>query len=129
MIKLIALAFCLDFGVDQCDLPIISVPEQELPVIYADPKYPRGRYAHGRYDPHTKTVYLNKRHIATLSGWELRELIYHELGHAYLGLKHRSDEGIMNPYNPKANYWVNKNGSNWWQLVNSMREYAKELVK
>jgi len=110
------LTFCAESGQKHCDPTITIEKDSYFPTIWIDPKHPEGRLAHGVCDLYTGRIALRGSHITQISKYELKELIYHELGHCVLGLGHTDGPNIMNSGNPDALYWVRKDGSNWQAL-------------
>jgi len=65
----------------------------------------------------TKKIIINYNHWVKLDPVHRKELMYHELGHCALNLKHVSTIDIMRP----RVYSTHKDGSNWDELVERMK--------
>ena len=124
-ILVIASIFCRDYGVVNCSKVIRLIPEGQCLPILSDPKHPNGRAAHGYYSPKNDVISLNQDHISNINKWELMELVYHEMAHAYFDISHNNKVSIMNPFNPNSDYWVHPDGSNWDYLKNELRLHIR----
>ena len=70
---------------------------------------------HARCIHSTKTVLINKEFWNKISNINKKELIYHELGHCALNLRHSS--GIMK----MKTFQTDEDDSNWNELVEEMK--------
>jgi len=123
--NMITAQFCSDFKIDECKIKIEPKEERELPWV-GDPK--GTRRAHG-YCVSNHKIVLNIQHWSGINDWEKKELIYHELGHCFLGLGHNSDISIMNPFPKTTYYHVKKDGSNWHNLVIELKNRVNNRKK
>jgi len=121
----IAATFCLDYGVTNCTKEFRLVPKERLVMVRSDPKHPEGRRAHGFYNSIKGLIEINKEHALGINKWELKELVYHEMAHAYFNLGHNNNISIMNPFNKESNYWVKSDGTNW----NYLRDELGRIIK
>lgn len=133
MLKEIILSFFATFNLPPMIVKVQFKEDKDLPKIYTDP-YRKDRAADGyckpKYDKNYNFVpggliIINKQLWQHLNKWERLELMFHEMGHCYLNLRHVTGKNhIMNPFAPYR-FWAKADGSNWQELVDKMIKYYK----
>ena len=73
----------------------------------------------------TRTMTFNRNHWVTLPPIHQMELVYHEMGHCALNLRHVYTNDIMKG----RTYQAKVDGSNWHQLVKQILCLFKHLEK
>ena len=105
--------FGQDFGIREIKTPINIVDEATYEIEMA----PSEAFCRHYYGKKPDEIFIRAKYLETLPyHWQI-ELLYHELGHCELGLKHTAF-GIMRPrhYSTKADL------SNWPALVAQMKK-------
>lgn len=64
-------------------------------------------------------IWISQQYSHDPHGWQLKELVYHELGHCLLGLDHKKgpDHGIMSSSIHKDPQWI---AANWDRMVREL---------
>ncbi len=106
LMYLIMFQFSLDFSVNISSKIEFTSANREL---------------HAKCFHKTKTIKVNRDHWKTLPLHHKKELLYHELGHCELNLRHVRTADIMHPraYSTKAD------SSNWDALISRMKASVK----
>lgn len=68
-------------------------------------------------------VSINRKFWETANDWQKEQLIFHELGHCELGLKH--DDFMLDYGLPKS--LMNKRAIDWWVYRDNREYYLNEL--
>lgn len=114
------LSFSMDFGVnvDHIQVEIVDEPR----ISHARCEYYQSKLTGKAFEP---TMVFNRNHWETIGFYHRRELVYHELGHCALFLRHNYGESIMRP----RDYATKLDGSNWNELLELMKKQYKQQMR
>lgn len=95
-----------------------------------DPKTGGMRFNHGMCWPYRSRVVIESEFFKTAPYYHVKKVIFHELGHCYLYLRHPQENDFEYTIMNRILDTANKDGSNWGYLKGELRlRYLKAIKK